>query len=235
MVTSAHVLFDEVLPTPSTTYHAELEELARVKVVPGEGRAPESYSYLINTRHRNDEDNLLYEVKILAISREGWIVAYRSLVTNSGVVSREEKVSIHVADIHRMTADLRLSATSEPELDGALGPSNRARGSRPARQAVSDRASHPDEQGAATTPLSQGQAGATNTSRRRNDILDSRPGCHSRKDLASNLSCSGPCARINLPRECKRPVVYALLYDQQGEHHTIKTYGQAMKAEDAAQ
>ena len=70
MVTSAHVLFDEVLPTPSTSYHAELEELARVKVVPGEGRTLESYSYLIHTRHRDDENNLLYEVKSLPINRE---------------------------------------------------------------------------------------------------------------------------------------------------------------------
>ena len=34
----------------------KLEELARVKVVSGEGRTLESYSYLINTRHRDDED-----------------------------------------------------------------------------------------------------------------------------------------------------------------------------------
>ena len=81
----------------------------------------------------------------------------------------------------------------------------------------------------------QGKAGATNTSRRSVGIPDSKPGFHSRKDLAFILSSSGPRARINAPRECKRPVVYALLNDQQGEHHTPKTYGQAMKAEDAAQ
>ena len=34
IVTSAHVLFDETLPAPPTGYHAELEELARIKVAP---------------------------------------------------------------------------------------------------------------------------------------------------------------------------------------------------------
>ena len=57
------------------------------------------------SRHLDDKDNLLYEVTRLAIfSREGWIAAFRSLVTSSGVVSREEKVAIHVANIYCMTA-----------------------------------------------------------------------------------------------------------------------------------
>ena len=120
-------MFNEVVPAPPAGYHAELEELARVQVLPGEGRTVESYQYLLKTRHRDDEDGLTYEVTRLAVSREGWIVGYRSLVTPAGVVSREEKVPVHIADIHRMTADLRPGATSEPRPDGGEGPRKRAR------------------------------------------------------------------------------------------------------------
>ena len=42
IVTSANVLFDETLPAPPTGYHAELKELARVNVAPGEDRTVQS-------------------------------------------------------------------------------------------------------------------------------------------------------------------------------------------------
>ena len=121
-----------MLPAPPTGYHAELEELARIKVAPVEDRTVQSYYYLLNTCHSDDEDNLLYQVTRLAISKEGWIVGYRGLVTKAGIVSREEKVPIHVADLHRMTADLHSRAPDVPVLDEAPGPSSkRARDSPP--------------------------------------------------------------------------------------------------------
>ena len=69
IVTSAHVLFDETLPAPPTGYHAEHEELARIKVAPGEDRTVQSYYCILNTCQRDDEDNLLYQVTRLAISK----------------------------------------------------------------------------------------------------------------------------------------------------------------------
>ena len=47
IVTSAHELFDKTLPAPRTGSHAELEELVRVKIAPGEDRTVQSYSYLM--------------------------------------------------------------------------------------------------------------------------------------------------------------------------------------------
>ena len=96
----------------------ELEELARVQVLLGEGRTVHSYQYLLGTRHKNDEDGLTHEVTRVAVSRKGWIVVYRSLVTASGMVSREEKVPVHIADIYRMITDLRPGSASGPQPDG---------------------------------------------------------------------------------------------------------------------
>ena len=93
-----------------------------MKVLLGEGRTVQSYQYLLGTRHKDDEDGLTYKVKRVAVSREGWIVGYRSLVTASGVINRKEKVSVHIADIHRMTTDLRPGAASGPQPDGDEGP-----------------------------------------------------------------------------------------------------------------
>ena len=42
-------MFNEILPAQPAGYHKELEELARVKVLPGEGRTVQSYQYLLGT------------------------------------------------------------------------------------------------------------------------------------------------------------------------------------------
>ena len=87
IVTSVLVMFNEILPAQSVGYRMELEELARVKVLPVEGRTVQSYQYLLGTKHKDDEDGLTYEVTRVAVSREGWIVGYPILVRASGVVS----------------------------------------------------------------------------------------------------------------------------------------------------
>ena len=75
MVTSVHAMFNEIFPAHPAGYHTKLEEL-------------------LGTRHKDDKEGLTYEVRRVAVSREDWIVWYRSLVTAAGVVSREEKVPV---------------------------------------------------------------------------------------------------------------------------------------------
>jgi hypothetical protein len=60
-VTSVHVIFNEVIPTPTEEYYRELH---RLKVVTAEGhpRDPETYQYLVGLDHLDDGDGLTYKV-----------------------------------------------------------------------------------------------------------------------------------------------------------------------------
>ena len=160
IVTSVHVMFNEILPAQPAGYHTELEELAHVKVLPCEGRTVQLYQYILGTKHKNDETILTYEVKRVAVSREDWIVGYRSLVTSSRLVSTEE-APVHIADIHLMTTDL-------------LRPGDY----------------NPDGRGPTVGSDFQKKAGVSNTSRRRPTRAASQPAPQGQRTLVEKLSCT---------------------------------------------
>jgi hypothetical protein len=150
IVTSVHVIFNEVIPNPTDEYYREFQ---RLKIVTAEGpaRDPATYQYLVGFDHLDDEDGLTYRVtRVEAL--KGYIVAYRRLVTPRASDTREELVPVHIADICRMTDDLvqsrkasaatpdqesrPASSTSEPpsqrssrnmQLDEDTGPTRRVR------------------------------------------------------------------------------------------------------------
>jgi hypothetical protein len=117
IVTSVHVLFNEVIPNPTDEYYRELQ---RLNVVTAEGspRDPATYQYLVGLDHLDDEDGLTYN-KVIRIDKvKGYIVTYRRLVTPRASDTREELVPIHIADIYRMTDDLvqsRKASTATPD------------------------------------------------------------------------------------------------------------------------
>lgn len=103
VVTTVHVVFNEVVPNPTAEYFSELEKLT-VKVDSQE-RSESDFQFLVGMPHLDDEDGLLY-VTTRVVTQRGFIVAYRRLKTQHGSKTREEKVPIHVADIVRMTKNL---------------------------------------------------------------------------------------------------------------------------------
>jgi hypothetical protein len=123
IVTSVHVIFNEVIPNPTDEYYRELQ---RLKIVTAEGRPrdPATYQYLVGLDHLDDEDGLTYK------QLKGYIiVAYRRLVTPRASDTREELVPVHIADICRMTDDLvqarkasaaTLNQDSRPASNGTL-------------------------------------------------------------------------------------------------------------------
>jgi hypothetical protein len=121
IVTSVHVLFNEVIPNPTDEYHRELQ---RLNVVTAERppRDPATYQYLVGLDHLDDEDGLTYKVtRIYKV--KGYIVAYRRLVTPRASDTHEALVPIHIADICRMTDDLVQSRkASEATPDGDSRP-----------------------------------------------------------------------------------------------------------------
>jgi hypothetical protein len=115
IVTSVHVIFNEVIPNPTDEYYRELQ---RLKIVTAEGRPrdPATYQYLVGLDHLDDEDGLTYK------QLKGYIiVAYRRLVTPRASDTREELVvPVHIADICRMTDDLvqaRKASAATPNQD----------------------------------------------------------------------------------------------------------------------
>jgi len=118
-VTSVHVLFDESPPDRGEEYFKELDEAAAVFTLPGT-KSVQEYKYLENKYHIDDEDHLLYITKRV-VERKGQIVAYRAPVTGDRM-QIEEKTSIHVADVARMTlATEKGEHTSRVPMQGARG------------------------------------------------------------------------------------------------------------------
>jgi hypothetical protein len=74
----------------------------KVLVLPKE--VPVSYfEPLIGTRHTNPENGILYKTVDVKMNREGYIVAFRKVVTRAKVTGGYKDVPIHVADIARYT------------------------------------------------------------------------------------------------------------------------------------
>ena len=70
-----------------------------------ESQDPSTFQSLVGTHHIDDEDGLVYETTRV-VTRKGFIVAYRRLVTSEETKPREEATPIHIADVARMTAAL---------------------------------------------------------------------------------------------------------------------------------
>jgi hypothetical protein len=100
IVTTVHVIFNEVIPSHTDDYWSEMTKL-QVKVDPV-ARELTDYTYLVGVNHLDDEDGLVY-VTTRVINQRGYIVGFRKLVTPDGQKTREEKVPIHIADIVRMS------------------------------------------------------------------------------------------------------------------------------------
>ena len=92
-VTSVHILFDENIPARNADYFAAFDA-SIVKINPDE-HAVSDYTYLVGTHHI--DEGMLYVVTRV-ITRKGYIVAYRALITG-GRAMLEDKQSIHVADV----------------------------------------------------------------------------------------------------------------------------------------
>jgi hypothetical protein len=86
IVTSVHVIFNEVIPNRTDENYRELQWL---KIVTAEGppRDPATYQYLVGLDHLDDEDGLTYKVTQVE-QLKGYIVAYRRLVTPRASDSR---------------------------------------------------------------------------------------------------------------------------------------------------
>jgi hypothetical protein len=129
IVTSVHVLFNEVIPTHTEEYYRELDKL-KVSTTEEPPRDPETYRYLVGLH----QDGLTY--KVTRIDKvKGYIVAYRRLVTPRASDTREALVPIHIADICRMTDDLvqsRKASAATP--DGDSRPAMRNIPERPSQR-----------------------------------------------------------------------------------------------------
>ena len=77
------------------------------------------FQFLVGQQHLDDEDGLIYVTTRVADQR-GYILAHRRLRTCHGDKTREEKGSIHVADVVRMAQTLSMPEMVSNEVDGAL-------------------------------------------------------------------------------------------------------------------
>jgi hypothetical protein len=128
LVTSVHVIINEVIAEYSQECYADHLQSAAIKVA-GHTAAPEDNNFLVGTCHRDDEDCFVHRTTRIDVIKED-IVAFRRLDSAASDETPEEKVSIHVEpqeDINHMTEDLILGHTSVQTLfDGTTRPAMRA-------------------------------------------------------------------------------------------------------------
>jgi hypothetical protein len=136
VIVSVHVVFNEIIPDSTSDYFAELD---RLKIdVASEEKDPASYSHLVGTHHLDDEDGLVYETTRVVV-RKGYIVAFRRLVTDSELKPREEATPIHIADIVRMTMDLRPPPSADSVLHAPRTPCDAPVTPRPGNVTIDNR------------------------------------------------------------------------------------------------
>jgi hypothetical protein len=98
-VTFVHILFDENMPARDADYFTEFDR-SIIKINPDE-HAVTDYAYLVGTHHM---DEGMLHVVTRVITRKGYIVAYRALITG-GRTQLEDKQSIHVADVTKISKE----------------------------------------------------------------------------------------------------------------------------------
>ncbi len=98
---SVHCIFDEVIPDRESELVQQIEQM--YTDVETQNAQQEELEYLIGTRHIDDEDGLEYAVTRVGKLRVVDVVAWRPPWLN-GHVGHEESVSVHVADVARLTA-----------------------------------------------------------------------------------------------------------------------------------
>ncbi len=121
IITSVHVIFNEIIPDPTAEYFSELEKL-KIEVA-AESQDPSTFQSLVGTHHIDDEDGLVYETTRV-VTRKGFIVAYRRLVTSEETKPREEATPIHIADVARMTAALLAPPLDDSVRSAPITPSS---------------------------------------------------------------------------------------------------------------
>ena len=86
--------------------------------------AIEKFMVLLNTRHIDDEDGLLYEVtRVIIEKRHGLIVAYRKMVLSDGTLYKRELGPYNVQEIFNLTKfeGVKVLGTSGVNLSGSNG------------------------------------------------------------------------------------------------------------------
>jgi hypothetical protein len=97
---SVHCIFDEVIPDRENEYFQQIDQM--YTDIETQNAEQDNFEYLVGTRHVDDEDGLEYVVTHVGKLR-GNIVAWRAPWLN-GHEGHKESVSVHVADVARMTA-----------------------------------------------------------------------------------------------------------------------------------
>ena len=99
IVIGVNCLFNEVIPTYTEEYFAELNKMEFATVE--DASSVSNFEYLIGVRSVDDELFLEFEMTRVT-THKGLIVCYRAPMLRDGKKSVEEKAPIHIADIVRM-------------------------------------------------------------------------------------------------------------------------------------
>ena len=99
IVIGVNCLFNEVIPTYTEEYFAELNKI-KIETVE-DSSTVSNFEYLIGVRYVDDESLLEFETTRVT-THKGLIVGYRAPVLRDGERGVEEKAPIHIADIVRM-------------------------------------------------------------------------------------------------------------------------------------
>jgi hypothetical protein len=100
MVTTAHLVFDELTPIPKTVTEGTLEFAEGSK-------NKKDFLFLIGQVYRDDEDGLLYVTTRVTVQK-GVIVTFRGTYINN-TISKEEPRPIHAADVVKMVLLYQMS------------------------------------------------------------------------------------------------------------------------------
>jgi hypothetical protein len=98
VITTVHAAFDENIPSRSSQYYEEIDNLD-IKVS-NKVEKVENFKYLIGLQHM---DGLIPYVTTRVVERRGMIVGYRKHATGNSQI--EEQTPIHIRDIEQMTHD----------------------------------------------------------------------------------------------------------------------------------
>ena len=110
-VVGINCIFNEVIPTYSEEYFNELSKM-NFQIVSTKSTV-QDFQHLIGVRYIDDESLLEFETTRVT-TYKGLIVGYRAPVLSGGILGREEKSPIHVADIVRMHGLSTLSPPTGP-------------------------------------------------------------------------------------------------------------------------
>ena len=112
IVIGVNCLFNEVIPTYTEEYFAELNKI-KIETLQ-DSSTVENFEYLVGVRYVDDESLLEFETTRVT-THKGLIVGFRAPVLRSGERGVEEKSPIHIADIVRMLGMSISSTMKRPD------------------------------------------------------------------------------------------------------------------------